>query len=1149
MKRILIGFLAVFPVLTSTPATAQVFGSPELLSPSLVPSDVGNDRLPVIATNGGGAWIAAWESSDPLDGSIDTDLDILVSRSTDNGASWTPPAALNTNAVSDSGSDSDVQVATDGNGHWVAVWSSNDTFGLTIGYDNDILVARSTDDGATWTPPATLNTNASTDLGSDLYPVIAIDQNGNWVVVWASTEDLGATIGTDLDLLIARSFDNGVTWTAPAALNQNAAIDTGDDTAPALVTDGNGAWIVAWSSGDDLMGTIGGDADILFARSVDDGASWTTPAALNTNAGGDSGTDFAPRLAVDGLAWVALWASDDSLNGTIGTDVDILLSRSADGGTTWTAPTALDTTAAGDGSTIDHEPHVTNDGGGTWVATWTSENSLAGSVGNDGDIFLARSFDNGATWTAASVLNSNATTDSGADGTPYVASNGAGVWIAAWYSADQLGGTIGFDLDILVATASGNAATWTSPTPLNTNAAADPGYDMEAHAATDGVGSWVAVWWSTDSLGGTIGDDEDILIRTSSDDGATWSPVRALNINADVDSGGDGQPFVATDRMGRWICAWSSIDSLGGTIGTDNDILLARSNDNGLSWSPPEPLHFGFAETVTGSDSYPALAADSHGNWVAVWESTDELGGAIGTDPDILVSTSNDFGANWTTPVALNSNAATDVGADQSPRIATDDFGNWVVVWHSTDTLAGTTGFDQDVLFARSSDDGATWSAVAPLNTNASSDSGEDVLPRIAADGLGAWVVVWESTDDLGATIGTDSDILVSRSSNNGASWSAPLALAPGSATDFATDFQPDVSTNASGEWLAVWVSDNSLGATIGGDYDVLVSHSADNGATWTLPAALGPGAAGDYAGDVEPAVFAGAAGSWLALWTSEDSLGGRASHFITDIFYSRGGTCGDNVVGPGETCDDGNRDSGDCCDQDCQLEAAGSPCDLGKACSVDQCDAFGVCQVTGVLGCDDGNPCTRDSCESTLGCVNVVAPATSCNTTNAKAVLEIRDRDDDSRDSVSFRWLRGTTNFAELGAPASGTDYALCVYGDDTVVTGLGIPAAADCGSAPCWSIIGRPGSEKGLRFRDRRRPAFFDGLQTLVARAAVPGRASFTVRAQGENVPAIALTGGLLYPVTAQIVNSDGSCWQQEFNAEDEVANDGEHFKAVKR
>ena len=40
------------------------------------------------------------------------------------------------------------------------------------------------------------------------------------------------------------------------------------------------------------------------------------------------------------------------------------------------------------------------------------------------------------------------------------------------------------------------------------------------------------------------------------------------------------------------------------------------------------------------------------------------------------------------------------------------------------------------------------------LNTNAASDSGQDDLPKVTTDGVGGWVAVWQSSDSLGATIG-----------------------------------------------------------------------------------------------------------------------------------------------------------------------------------------------------------------------------------------------------------------------------------------------------------------------------------------------------------------------------------------------------------
>jgi hypothetical protein len=427
-------------------------------------------------------------------------------------------------------------------------------------------------------------------------------------------------------------------------------------------------------------------------------------------------------------------------------------------------------------------------------------------------------------WSYPAALNTNAATDSGYDSSPQVTTDGAGNWVAVWHSNENLGGAIGTDYDILVARSTNNGATWTAPAALNTNAATDSGSDRWPQVTTDGAGKWVAVWESTENLGGTIGGDWDILVARSTNNGATWTAPAALNTNAATDSGSDGVPQVTTDGLGNWVAVWDSNENLGGAIGTDYDILVARSTNNGATWTAPAALNTN-AATDSGSDYEPQVTTDGGGNWVAVWDSNENLGGTIGTDYDILVARSTNKGATWTAPTTLNTNAASDSGGDGVPQVTTDGLGHWVAVWHSNDSLGGTIGTDYDILVARSTNNGATWTAPTALNTNAATDSGHDYASQVATDGAGNWVAAWWSNDTLGGTIGTDFDILVARSTNNGATWTAPAALNTNAATDSGGDYYPQVTTDGAGHWLTVWYSYDSLGDTIGTDYDILYAR------------------------------------------------------------------------------------------------------------------------------------------------------------------------------------------------------------------------------------------------------------------------------------------------------------------------------------
>jgi hypothetical protein len=103
--------------------------------------------------------------------------------------------------------------------------------------------------------------------------------------------------------------------------------------------------------------------------------------------------------------------------------------------------------------------------------------------------------------------------------------------------------------------------------------------------------------------------------------------------------------------------------------------------------------------------------------------------------------------------------------------------------------------------------------------------------------------------------------------------------------------------------------------------------------------------------------------------------------HKQSDIACSDGSECtgpdvcdaGQCIGGPSLDCDDDNPCTSDSCDPavGCVNKANELTCDDGNFCTaVDSCVA-GKCTGSSPLNCDDGNPCTDDTCDPAQGCVH----------------------------------------------------------------------------------------------------------------------------------------------------------------------------------
>ena len=89
-------------------------------------------------------------------------------------------------------------------------------------------------------------------------------------------------------------------------------------------------------------------------------------------------------------------------------------------------------------------------------------------------------------------------------------------------------------------------------------------------------------------------------------------------------------------------------------------------------------------------------------------------------------------------------------------------------------------------------------------------------------------------------------------------------------------------------------------------------------------------------------------------------------------------------MAGPAPDCDDGISCTLDACNEvadACDNTADDSLCEDGDLCNgTETCDPDLGCAVGPALACDDGNPCTVDSCDALGGCSNLpIADGTVC--------------------------------------------------------------------------------------------------------------------------------------------------------------------------
>lgn len=310
-----------------------------------------------VTTDGGATWFGSdtlnnggFNSGDPgpmidkdgrfLMSYITTSFSMGASYSTNNGINWAPtvtfPGATTSADKNLSGTDDVPSSSFYGRSYTVYT-----EFGGT--YTNRIVLSYTSNGGVSWSTVAPVSPPTSSGhhhQGCD----VVVGPGGQVYVVWANCTTNGQN-STEDSLGFARSTNGGVTWNyaTNAANNMNGIRTSGLINAirangfPRIDVDKSGGprngWIYVVTS-EKTVAPATDVADAILHRSTDGGNTWTS-SRINQDTPGNGKYQYMSAVRVDEYGGVNV-IYYDTRNTPTNDSAQIYVSRSIDGGNTWT---------------------------------------------------------------------------------------------------------------------------------------------------------------------------------------------------------------------------------------------------------------------------------------------------------------------------------------------------------------------------------------------------------------------------------------------------------------------------------------------------------------------------------------------------------------------------------------------------------------------------------------------------------------------------------------------------------------------------------------------------------------------------------------------------------------------------------------------
>jgi len=378
-----------------------------------------------------------------------------------------------------------------------------------------------------------------TNESDSLDPNIAVSGN-NIYVAYVDTD----SVNGDTDVFFALSTDGGTSFGTPYIIDphitdnillEGVVTTAANNQSVQIAASGNNVY-VAWEEND----PDDADTDVYIAVNTNSGAdgSWTV---TNLSDSIGIGASTTPKLSVSGANIYVVWRDDANA------ETNIYINRSKDSGASFTGTTKLTTTTGA------NSPEVTSTGSSVY-AIWRDTNGNA-------PVSFKGSNDNGDTFAAIALLSTSANAKSGLS----LAVSGTtvhSVWIE------------GTANDVLYRGVTDNENGTFTLVPLASIITVRDGSTAILETAIIASGTSVHVAWRE-----TDGGDLEIYHSRSTDNGATFS----ARVNISDDAGISNTPQLGITGTNFYI-AW------GVFAGGDQDLFIKTSIDDGATFGARQTI-------------------------------------------------------------------------------------------------------------------------------------------------------------------------------------------------------------------------------------------------------------------------------------------------------------------------------------------------------------------------------------------------------------------------------------------------------------------------------------------------------------------------------------------------------------------------------